>query len=154
MKKKKKKATKVGAIVGGQTSCKAPELSALDEHLPRDVEIVSCHSLHGPKVNPRGQPLVCKMTRTVRGKTVRVNNMPRFSSSIGLRTRALDSWKRCSHALAPNTFIFRARCMTASQQTRRQSHTRHSLAWGWHGKPTTSSRGKYHVGLGELKRSR
>ncbi|KAJ5143819.1 Prephenate dehydrogenase [Penicillium bovifimosum] len=50
--------TKVGAIVGGQTSCKAPELAAFEKHLPPDVEIVSCHSLHGPKVNPKGQPLV------------------------------------------------------------------------------------------------
>ncbi|OQE81725.1 hypothetical protein PENNAL_c0039G00974 [Penicillium nalgiovense] len=50
--------TKVGAIVGGQTSCKAPELAAFEKHLPPDVEIVSCHSLHGPKVNPQGQPLV------------------------------------------------------------------------------------------------
>ncbi|KAJ5747539.1 uncharacterized protein N7511_009235 [Penicillium nucicola] len=50
--------TKLGAIVGGQTSCKAPELAAFDKHLPADVEIVSCHSLHGPKVNTQGQPLV------------------------------------------------------------------------------------------------
>ncbi|KAK2765176.1 prephenate dehydrogenase (NADP(+)) [Arachnomyces sp. PD_36] len=50
--------TKVGAIVGGQTSCKAPELAAFEKHLPADVEIISCHSLHGPKINPRGQPLV------------------------------------------------------------------------------------------------
>ncbi|KAL2217980.1 prephenate dehydrogenase [Thermoascus aurantiacus ATCC 26904] len=50
--------TKVGAIVGGQTSCKAPELAAFDKHLPPDVEIISCHSLHGPNVNPKGQPLV------------------------------------------------------------------------------------------------
>lgn len=50
--------TKVGAIVGGQTSCKAPELAAFDKYLPSDVEIVSCHSLHGPAVDPRGQPLV------------------------------------------------------------------------------------------------
>jgi prephenate dehydrogenase (NADP+) len=50
--------TKVGAIVGGQTSCKAPELAAFDAYLPSDVEIVSCHSLHGPSVEPRGQPLV------------------------------------------------------------------------------------------------
>ncbi|KAJ5087435.1 hypothetical protein N7456_011051 [Penicillium angulare] len=50
--------TKVGAIVGGQTSCKAPELAAFEKHLPKDVEIVSCHSLHGPKVNTQGQPLV------------------------------------------------------------------------------------------------
>lgn len=50
--------TKVGAIVGGQTSCKAPEIAAFEKHLPPDVEIVSCHSLHGPGVDPRGQPLV------------------------------------------------------------------------------------------------
>ncbi|OCT51187.1 putative prephenate dehydrogenase [NADP(+)] [Cladophialophora carrionii] len=50
--------TKVGAIVGGQTSCKAPELAAFDKYLPGDVEIVSCHSLHGPAVDPAGQPLV------------------------------------------------------------------------------------------------
>jgi prephenate dehydrogenase (NADP+) len=50
--------TKVGAIVGGQTSCKAPELAAFEKYLPGDVEIVSCHSLHGPSVDPKGQPLV------------------------------------------------------------------------------------------------
>jgi prephenate dehydrogenase (NADP+) len=50
--------TKVGAIVGGQTSCKAPELAAFEKYLPPDVEIVSCHSLHGPGVDPKGQPLV------------------------------------------------------------------------------------------------
>ncbi|KAF3913152.1 hypothetical protein AA313_de0203708 [Arthrobotrys entomopaga] len=48
----------MGAIVGGQTSCKAPEIAAFEKHLPQDVEIVSCHSLHGPKVDSRGQPLV------------------------------------------------------------------------------------------------
>ncbi|KAI9828960.1 MAG: prephenate dehydrogenase (NADP(+)) [Sarea resinae] len=47
-----------GAIVGGQTSCKAPEISAFEKHLPEDVEIISCHSLHGPNVDPKGQPLV------------------------------------------------------------------------------------------------
>ncbi|KAJ4349864.1 prephenate dehydrogenase (NADP(+)) [Didymosphaeria variabile] len=50
--------TKLGAIVGGQTSCKAPEIAAFERHLPSDVHIVSCHSLHGPKVDPKGQPLV------------------------------------------------------------------------------------------------
>ncbi|KAJ8607500.1 hypothetical protein MRB53_040272 [Persea americana] len=49
--------TKLGAIVGGQTSTKAPEIAAFEKHLPSDVEIVSCHSLHGPGVNPKGQPL-------------------------------------------------------------------------------------------------
>jgi prephenate dehydrogenase (NADP+) len=50
-------ATKQGAIVGGQTSCKAPEMEAFEKHLPTDVEIVSCHSLHGPSIDPKGQPL-------------------------------------------------------------------------------------------------
>ena len=50
--------TKMGAIVGGQTSTKAPEIAAFEKHLPPDVEIVSCHSLHGPGVSPKGQPLV------------------------------------------------------------------------------------------------
>ena len=51
-------ATKYGAIVGGQTSCKKPELEAFETYLPRDVDIISCHSLHGPGVDPKGQPLV------------------------------------------------------------------------------------------------
>ena len=51
-------ATKQGAIVGGQTSCKAPEIAAFEKHLPDDVDIVSCHSLHGPNIDPKGQPLV------------------------------------------------------------------------------------------------
>lgn len=50
--------TKVGAVVGGQTSCKAPEIEAFEEFLPEDCDIVSVHSLHGPKVDPTGQPLV------------------------------------------------------------------------------------------------
>lgn len=51
-------ATKQGAIVGGQTSCKEPEIAALERYLPDDIQIVSCHSLHGPRVDPKGQPLV------------------------------------------------------------------------------------------------
>ncbi|KAK7940899.1 prephenate dehydrogenase [Apiospora aurea] len=50
--------TKLGAIVGGQTSCKDPEIKAFEAHLPEDVDIVSCHSLHGPRLDPRDQPLV------------------------------------------------------------------------------------------------
>lgn len=50
--------TKVGAIVGGQTSVKTPEREAFEKYLPEDVHIISCHSLHGPTVSPEGQPLV------------------------------------------------------------------------------------------------
>ncbi|KAB8338876.1 hypothetical protein FH972_021820 [Carpinus fangiana] len=49
--------TVAGAIVGGQTSCKAPEIAAFHKHLPPDVDIISIHSLHGPGVDPKGQPL-------------------------------------------------------------------------------------------------
>ena len=55
-------ATKLGAIVAGQTSVKAPEKAAFEKHLPPDVEIVSCHSLHGPTVSPADQPLVCSIS--------------------------------------------------------------------------------------------
>ncbi|KAI9685338.1 MAG: prephenate dehydrogenase (NADP(+)), partial [Bogoriella megaspora] len=50
--------TRPGAVVGGQTSCKAPEMAAFEKHLPAGTEIVSCHSLHGPGVDPKSQPLV------------------------------------------------------------------------------------------------
>ncbi|KAF8065365.1 prephenate dehydrogenase [Lyophyllum atratum] len=50
--------TKLNAIVAGQTSVKAPERAAFEKYLPPDAHIVSCHSLHGPGVNPVGQPLV------------------------------------------------------------------------------------------------
>ncbi|GLB40074.1 putative prephenate dehydrogenase [Lyophyllum shimeji] len=50
--------TKLDAIVAGQTSVKAPEQAAFEKYLPPDTHIVSCHSLHGPGVNPVGQPLV------------------------------------------------------------------------------------------------
>lgn len=50
--------TKVGATVAGQTSVKAPEKAAFEKYLPKDVDIVSVHSLHGPGVTTEGQPLV------------------------------------------------------------------------------------------------
>lgn len=49
--------TKYGAIVSGQTSVKTPEIEAFEKYLPKDTHIVSCHSLHGPAVNPIGQTL-------------------------------------------------------------------------------------------------
>ncbi|KAF8663979.1 hypothetical protein AX16_000831 [Volvariella volvacea WC 439] len=50
--------TKMNAIVGGQTSVKAPEKAAFEKYLPDDTHIISCHSLHGPTVSPLNQPLV------------------------------------------------------------------------------------------------
>ncbi|POY72148.1 hypothetical protein BMF94_4785 [Rhodotorula taiwanensis] len=50
--------TKVGAVVSGQTSVKAPERAAFERYLPADVNVVSIHSLHGPTVPSDGQALI------------------------------------------------------------------------------------------------
>lgn len=47
--------TRMGAIVAGQTSVKHPEIAAFESFLPKDVEILSIHPLHGPGFEPRGQ---------------------------------------------------------------------------------------------------
>jgi prephenate dehydrogenase (NADP+) len=52
------KSTKYGAIVGGQTSVKHPEITAFEAYLPADTHIVTCHSLHGPGFATQGQTLV------------------------------------------------------------------------------------------------
>jgi prephenate dehydrogenase (NADP+) len=43
---------------------KQPEVNAFMKHLPPDVHIVSCHSMHGPGVDPKGQPLVVTRARS------------------------------------------------------------------------------------------
>ena len=58
--------TKVGAVVAGQTSVKAPEKEAFDKYLPEDVHVVSIHSLHGPSVTTEGQPMVRSSSRALR----------------------------------------------------------------------------------------
>ncbi|KAJ3157297.1 prephenate dehydrogenase (NADP(+)) [Geranomyces variabilis] len=67
--------TKVGAVVCGQTSVKEPEIRAFEAHVPGDVHIVTCHSMHGPRVNPTSQPLVVIRHRSsdeAFGLTIRV----------------------------------------------------------------------------------
>jgi prephenate dehydrogenase (NADP+) len=49
---------KFGAVVSGQTSVKHPEIMAFEEFLPVDVQIFTCHSLHGPAFSTEGQKLV------------------------------------------------------------------------------------------------
>lgn len=56
--------TRKGAIVGGQTSVKTPEIEAFEKYLPSDASIVTFHSLHGPSVNPEGQNLIAIRHRT------------------------------------------------------------------------------------------
>lgn len=50
--------TKYGAIVAGQTSVKHPEIAAFEKYLPRDVNIITCHSLHGPGFDSKDQTLI------------------------------------------------------------------------------------------------
>ncbi|KAF9447551.1 hypothetical protein P691DRAFT_760657 [Macrolepiota fuliginosa MF-IS2] len=69
--------TKVNAIVAGQTSVKAPEKVAFETHLPKDVHILSCHSLHGPTVSPAGQPLVLIRHRSSKDALTLVENILR-----------------------------------------------------------------------------
>ncbi|MEJ5962595.1 prephenate dehydrogenase [Pedobacter immunditicola] len=58
--------TKYGAIVAGQTSIKHPEIAAFEKHLPKDVNIITCHSLHGPAFDPAGQKLIVIPHRTTK----------------------------------------------------------------------------------------
>ncbi|WP_158795989.1 prephenate dehydrogenase [Pedobacter sp. L105] len=50
--------TKQGAIVAGQTSVKHPEIEAFEKFLPSNVHIITCHSLHGPGFDSKGQTLI------------------------------------------------------------------------------------------------
>ena len=56
--------TKYGAIVAGQTSVKHPEIEAFEKFLPADINIVTCHSLHGPGFDTVGQKLIVIPHRT------------------------------------------------------------------------------------------
>ena len=88
-------ATKVNAIVAGQTSVKAPEKAAFEAHLPKDVHILSCHSLHGPTVSPIGQPLVL---RTLLCLAQELIGLPRSSFNIGPAKTPSFSWRiSCAH---------------------------------------------------------
>ncbi|SHE69893.1 prephenate dehydrogenase [Pedobacter caeni] len=56
--------TKYGAIVAGQTSVKHPEITAFEKYLPKDIQIITCHSLHGPGFDPAGQKMIVIPHRT------------------------------------------------------------------------------------------
>lgn len=49
---------KFGAVVSGQTSVKHPEIMAFEKFLSDDVDIFTCHSLHGPAFSTESQKLV------------------------------------------------------------------------------------------------
>ncbi|KAI9690045.1 MAG: prephenate dehydrogenase (NADP(+)) [Bathelium mastoideum] len=50
-------------------------MAAFEKHLPPGTDIVSCHSLHGPGVDPKGQPLVLIQHRASQPSFNMVENM-------------------------------------------------------------------------------
>jgi prephenate dehydrogenase (NADP+) len=67
--------TKYGAIVGGQTSVKYPEIEAFETYLPKDVNIITCHSLHGPGFDTKGQTLIVIPHRCSAGAYTRMTDV-------------------------------------------------------------------------------
>lgn len=72
--------TKYGAIVAGQTSVKEPEIIAFEKYLPKDVNIITCHSLHGPGFDPAGQKMIVIPHRTTQEAYQRMTDL---LSSLG-----------------------------------------------------------------------
>ncbi|KUI56971.1 putative prephenate dehydrogenase [NADP(+)] [Cytospora mali] len=110
--------TKMNAIVGGQTSCKAPEIAAFEEHLPPDVDIVPCHSLHGPNVDPRGQPLVLIKHRASDTSFNKVETVLRCLNSkhVYLTAREHDRITADTQAVTHAAFLSMGKAWHAMQQ--------------------------------------
>jgi len=108
----------MGAIVGGQTSCKAPEMAAFEKHLPTDVEIVSCHSLHGPGVNPKGQPLVLIQHRATDASYNLVSNILSCfeSKHVKLTAEAHDRITADTQAVTHAAFLSMGTAWAANNQ--------------------------------------
>ncbi len=68
-------ATRFGAIVAGQTSVKHPEIRAFETYLPPDVNIITCHSLHGPGFDPQDQKLIVIPHRATREAYQRMTDL-------------------------------------------------------------------------------
>ena len=74
--------TKNGAIVAGQTSVKHPEIEAFEKYLPKDAHIITCHSLHGPGFEPKGQKMIVIPHRTSREAYQRMTDLLSTLGSI------------------------------------------------------------------------
>ncbi|CAK7203922.1 prephenate dehydrogenase (NADP(+)) [Sporothrix eucalyptigena] len=110
--------TKQGAIVGGQTSCKDPEIKAFEEYLPEDVQIVSCHSLHGPSVDTHGQPLVLIKHRASDEAFNKVETVLRClgSTHVYLTAEMHDRITADTQAVTHVAFLSMGKAWHASQQ--------------------------------------
>ncbi|OAA78861.1 prephenate dehydrogenase [Akanthomyces lecanii RCEF 1005] len=110
--------TKMGAIVGGQTSCKSPEIAAFEKHLPADVDIVSCHSLHGPSVDPKNQPLVLIQHRASDASLHKVEAVLRCLNSkfVHLTAREHDRITADTQAVTHAAFLSMGKAWHANTQ--------------------------------------
>ncbi|KAK4152855.1 hypothetical protein C8A00DRAFT_44151 [Chaetomidium leptoderma] len=110
--------TRLGAIVGGQTSCKDPEIKAFEEHLPSDVDIVSCHSLHGPNVDPHDQPLVLIKHRASDSSFGKVEAVLRClgSKHVYLTAREHDRITADTQAVTHAAFLSMGKAWHATKQ--------------------------------------
>ncbi|KAK8055898.1 hypothetical protein PG993_001125 [Apiospora rasikravindrae] len=110
--------TKLGAIVGGQTSCKDPEIKAFEAHLPEDVDIVSCHSLHGPRVDPRDQPLVIIKHRSSAASAQKVETILSCLNSkiVYLTAHEHDRITADTQAVTHAAFLSMGKAWHASQE--------------------------------------
>ena len=82
--------TKFGAIVAGQTSVKAPEIAAFEKYLPKDVHIITLHSLHGPNVHPVGQKIVQIVHRCT--DSTALNQATKIIQAIGSDVIELENY--------------------------------------------------------------
>ncbi|KAM3473209.1 hypothetical protein MY5147_004885 [Beauveria neobassiana] len=110
--------TKMGAIVGGQTSCKSPEIAAFERHLPADVDIISCHSLHGPGVDPKNQPLVLVQHRAPDASLRKVEAVLRClqSTFVYLSAREHDRITADTQAVTHAAFLSMGKAWHANRQ--------------------------------------
>ncbi|KAI1827425.1 prephenate dehydrogenase [Xylaria intraflava] len=110
--------TKQGAIVGGQTSCKDPEIKAFEDHLPEDVDIVSCHSLHGPRVDSKDQPLVLIKHRASDDSFKKVETILRClqSKHVYLTAHQHDRMTADTQAVTHAAFLSMGKAWHSSQQ--------------------------------------
>ncbi|KAI0183007.1 prephenate dehydrogenase [Xylaria flabelliformis] len=110
--------TKQNAIVGGQTSCKDPEIKAFEDHLPPDVDIVSCHSLHGPKVDSKDQPLVLIKHRASDASFTKVETVLRClqSKHVYLTAHEHDRITADTQAVTHAAFLSMGKAWHSSRQ--------------------------------------
>lgn len=82
--------TKFGAIVTAQTSVKTPEVSAFEQHLPADAQIVGSHALFGPSISPSGQIIAMYQHRCTNEA---FDAVKRLYESTGARVEELESYQ-------------------------------------------------------------